>query len=163
MNPLPPYKFTPLFEVILNSYKNKKIIKEEFKKMVDFYKENPLAFYDNLIASKENLESRNELTIPEKKTLDEINKLLNNVLNPESYFIFGDDMLLDDFNKIYNQVKTICSIEDIRNNKPVEVYYYFLDENVSDEERIFPGSKISVNKMTINSLDFLLLYQMFYN
>ncbi|MEO6303755.1 MAG: hypothetical protein ABIP51_11355 [Bacteroidia bacterium] len=163
MEPLSPFKFTPIFDIIINTKQKEKVIKREFKKMVEFYKENPDAFLNNLLDSKDSLESKETLTPTEESALDEIYSILNSVLDPEMYFSFSDEMLLNDFTKIYKQIKGKCRKEDITNNVEVGIYYYTIPEEINDDLKIYKDSNITVNSVSVKCLDFLLQYQMLYN
>jgi hypothetical protein len=166
MKPFPKYEFSPIFKIILQSKRNERSIRREFKKMVDFYKENPDAFYENLIATKENLENREskgELSPGELNALKEIDNLLNSVLDPDAYFLFGEELLVNDFTKIYKQMKMKCTIDQIRENVPVEIHYYTINSEIPEDDMICKDSKISVEKLKVNTIDFLFQYQMLYN
>ena len=166
MSQLIPFKLSNIFELVSYSKKNEDLIREEFKKMVEYYKVNPDVFLDDLLNSKDYLESIEFKTESDNIALDELYDILDSVLDPEKYFLFSEEMLLNDFSKIYKQIKkNLKSINEIRDNAVIEVHYYTIVNDLfnKNKNKIAKNSSIAVEKISLKTMDFLLQYQMLYN
>lgn len=162
MKELPPYKFTPVFEVILDSIRNRNEIKKAFDEMVDHFVENQDEFYDTLMQVKEAIESNPELTPGQIKALEDIERVFEEGMPADVYFTFAEELLLDDFTKIYRQIRDKNPVDAIRENKTVSITFYSLISGPDETESVI-HNKLGVKKMTLRAQDFVLQYQMLFN
>ena len=152
-----PYKFSPIFEVINFSQKRTEEIRFEYRKLVEYYKENP---YDLRLTMEQTINI----------ALMELIRMIDEGIDAEKYFTFGEEMLLDDFRKIYQQIRNKYPISYIQNNEEVEVLFYSIGQTpdtpvgeLLPSGQVNTGSKIMVDKMRLRAKDFLIQYQMLNN
>jgi hypothetical protein len=175
LSPLGPnyqsIKFDTISEVVLFTQRNKAKIKKEHKKLKNFYKENPEAFFYSLKDTKQKLESKDSLTDFDKIELEEINKMLENYEDIDSIFSFNNDYLLENFQKIYIQLSKLDR-DLVKNSSVIEVYFYSLtDKSITevpvgeffDDGTINSGSLLRMEVVKINPMTFIYLYQTLLN
>jgi hypothetical protein len=166
-----PYRFSPIFEVVNFSQKSSDVIRDEYKKLVQYYKENPYDLRMTMEQTIEILENREARTKDEETALQELKQMLEDEqLDAEKYFLFGEEMLLDDFRKIYKQIRDKYPISFVQNNEEVEIMFYSIGQapdvpvgEILPTGQINTGSKIIIDKMILKAKDFLVQYQMLHN
>lgn len=166
-----PYKLDPISEIIIYTQKNQKKIKREYKKLKKFFQENPEAYYYTLESSKEKLESKEDLTEFDEKSLREIKDMLSDNRPVEKIFSFNETFLVDTYQKIYQQLKH----SDLKKLPAVvEVVFYSLSERAEAEKKtivgeFYPdgslntGSQLQIEIMKLNPLLYISLYSSLMN
>lgn len=154
-----------LFKLIKSSQQKEKTIRREFAKMIDFFSNNEEDFIQILLNTKEILENtEGELNEADEKALERIFEILDSdEINVKSYFNFIENLMLTDLKKIYKQIRDKEVPINIKENEICEIFYYDIDNLEEAIVDINIGSKISMKKIELNSLDFLLQYQMLNN
>lgn len=162
MKSLPPYKFSPIFEVIISSSQHSNEIRKAFDEMVKYYVDNPDEFVDILLQTRDIIESSEHLSKSQLNALSQIEKVLDNNIPADKYFVFSEDLLLNDLKKIYKQIRDKHTIDVIRDNKSVDITFYSLVSSDEDAEFIV-HNKLGVKKITLKAQDFMTQYQMLLN
>lgn len=159
------FKLSYILEIIKNSQKKEKIIRQEFSKMIEFFTNNEDDFINVLLNTKDMLEnSETELSDTEEKSLERIYKILDSEeLNIKSYFNFLENLLLNDIKKIFLQIRDKEVPVNIKENEICEIFYYDIDNLKKEIVDVNVDSKISMKRIELSSLDFLLQYQMLNN
>jgi len=161
MNLLKQYQMGPVFDVIIESAKNEKKIREEFDKSITYFIEHPDFFMESVMVTKEQLENLVTLNSTEKSSLQAIYNLLDKKdFDVREYFQFKEELLLNNFVKIYKQVESKYPLSCIQNNEEIDILYYTISD---DTEFKTEYSKLCLNKLTVKALDFLISYQMLNN
>lgn len=164
-------KLDPVTEIISFTQANKNVIKQEYKKLKNFYKLYPEAFLYTLNESKQKLESKQELTESDEMTLREVNKMREDYENIDLYFAFQDDFLLENYQKIYIQLSKL-NRDYVKTASIVEVFFYSLDSRDHfaipigesyEDGTINTGSRLQMEILKVNPLNFIYLYQILLN
>lgn len=158
-------KQSPLFNIIKSTQQNKAAIKREFKKLIQYYKDNPEAFLDCLYETKQIYDSKTYLTRAELATLTKIENMINQEIemSPENLFKFTDNFLLDNYSKIFRQIKNTLTEGELSQNAVAVVYFYSVKEEGTDKITMSEGSNFCLEKIQFHSLEFVLQYQMLFN
>lgn len=143
----------PINEIIKFSIKNEKLIREEFKKMIEYFSNNMGDLLNVVNDIKNNI---NPIDYFSQKILDGAEQITNNLGGNE--FIFCENLLLDSLEKINKQIKQLP--EDVINHmEVVKIYFYDLSmepDPISGSHFILSVLKINWNKfnkmyMSINN------------
>lgn len=123
------FKLSFILEIIKNSQKKEKTIRQEFSKMIEFFSNNEDDFINVLLNTKDILEnSEFELSDTEEKSLERIYKILDSQeLDIKSYFNFLENLLLNDIKKIFLQIRDKEVPVNIKENEICEIFYYDVD------------------------------------
>lgn len=167
------YQLDSVAEIISTTQCIRKIIKKEYSKLSNFYKENPDILYSSLEETISNLDEKSkttELTDFEVMSLEEAMNILKEKRPIEELFAFQDDFLLDSYEKIFRQI-TKKSLASLKKSTTVDIIYYGLtykDENVGVGEYYSDGtintnSQISLKLLRVNHKEFLTKYQILCN
>lgn len=166
-----PLQLDSITQIICTTQRNEKIIKKEHKKLKSFFKQNPDAFYYHLQLSKEKLEACDSLTEFDEKSLEQINRMLNMKEDIESYFIFENEFLLNNYQVIFSQLSKI-DLEVLRSSSLVELIFYSLDNrdrtsvpigDFFNDGVLNTGSRIQIEVVKFDHRAFLSLYQSLLN
>lgn len=168
-------RLDPISQIVLFTQENLNYIKKEYKKLKTFYKTNPEAFLFSLTSTKQKLEDKENLSEFDKITLEEIDRMIINYDDIDYHFSFQEDFLLDSFQKIYTQMAKFDR-RYVKQSSTVEILFYtidtthstILDRNVPlgelfEDGTVNTGSKLQIEILKINPLNFIYLYQTLLN